>query len=508
MSSKNNPQIQTRTVIPRPPVVVVMGHVDHGKSTLLDFIRKTNVVATEAGGITQHIAAYEVTHTTREGEVKRVTFIDTPGHEAFAAMRSRGARVADIAILVVSAEEGVKAQTREALEAIKEAQVSFVVAINKIDKPTANIERTKQNLAESGVYLEGYGGDVPFVPISAKTGEGVSELLDIVMVAAELEELTGESDIPARGVVIESHVDPRRGISATLLITNGSLARGMFTLAGESIASTRLIENFVGEPVLTATFSSPVRVTGFSSLPGVGAPFASFRTRHEAEEAQHARRVEGEHRHDRARGEQERLLIPIIIKADALGTAEAIAEEAKKATLGHERIGIKILHLSVGAVGENDVMLAGGDHRAIVLGFRVPVENQARERARRDGVTIETFDVIYKLSEWLKAALVEQTPKITLEERTGAARILKTFNRTRDRQVVGGEIIEGVLVSGARIKIIRHGAEISRGKILGLQRQKAAAERVTLGGQCGIEAESKIEIAPGDILEAFQIVTK
>ena len=489
-------------------MVVVMGHVDHGKSTLLDFIRKTNVVAQESGGITQHIAAYEVTHTTKEGDEKRLTFIDTPGHEAFAAMRSRGARVADIAILVVSAEEGVKAQTLEAREAIKNANIGYVVAINKIDRPAANVERTKQQLAERGIYLEGYGGDVSCVPISAKTGEGVSELLDIVLVAAELMELTGSREEPARGVVIESHIDPRRGTSATLIITDGELTRGMFVLTGESIAPTRIFENFLGEPIERAAFSNPVRITGFSSIPDVGTPFVSFRTRHEAEEAQRARRGESEHRRDRAEESEGRSLLPIIIKADALGTAEAVAEETKKAALGRERIGVKILYAGVGAVGENDVTLAGGDHRAVILGFRVPVENAARERARRDGVTIETFDVIYKLSEWISAALAERTPKITSEERTGAVRVLKTFNRIRDRQVVGGEVIEGVLLPDARIKVLRRGAEISRGKILGLQRQKAPAERVDAGSQCGVEVESKIEIVPGDILETFQVVTK
>ncbi|MDZ4284601.1 MAG: translation initiation factor IF-2 [Patescibacteria group bacterium] len=502
------PNENAHTVVPRPPVVVVMGHVDHGKSTLLDFIRKTNVVAGESGGITQHIAAYEVTHTTRDGEEKRLTFIDTPGHEAFAAMRSRGARVADIAILVVSAEEGVKAQTLEAYGAIRDAGIVYVVAINKIDRPAANVERTKQNLAESGIYLEGYGGDVPSVPISAKTGEGVAELLDVVVVAAELAELTGSPDESARGVVIESHVDQRRGISATLIITNGTLTRGMFLLASESIAPTRILENFLGEPTQSATFSSPVRITGFASLPDVGAPFVSFRTRQEAEHALAAAETRDASRRDGVPTDAERALIPIVIKADALGTAEAVAEEARKVASGHERIGVKILHAGVGAVGENDIMLAGGDQRAVILGFRVPVENTARERARRDGVAIETFDIIYKLSEWLATALVERTPKITSEERTGAARILKIFNRTRDRQVVGGEVVEGVLIQNARIKILRRGAEISRGKILGLQKQKAPAEQVDQGNQCGIEVESKIEIVPGDVLEAFHVVTK
>jgi translation initiation factor IF-2 len=496
---------------PRPPVVVVMGHVDHGKSTLLDFIRKTNVVAEEVGGITQQIAAYEVEHTTADGARKRITFIDTPGHEAFAAMRSRGARVADLAILVVSAEEGVKAQTLEALEAIRAAGIGFVVAINKIDKPGANVERTKQSLAESGIFLEGYGGDVPSVPISAKTGEGVSELLDLVLIAAELAELTGAPDELARGVVIESHIDPRRGISATLVITDGTLTRGMSVVAGEALAPTRIFEDVLGAPLERATLSSPVRITGFSVLPQVGAPFQAFRARADAEAALVASAVRAPDRRDRGpapASEDERALVPLIIKADTLGSAEALAAAARAVAAPRERIALKILQCGVGTVGENDITLAGGDRRAIVIGFRVPIESLARERAERDGIRVVSFDIIYKVSEWLESELAAREPKITVEERVGTVRILKVFSRTRDRQIIGGTVLDGALTSDARVKIMRHGAEIGRGMILGLQLQKAAANRVEAGSQCGIEAESKIEIAPGDVLEAFQVVTK
>ena len=281
----------TAKIIPRPPIVVIMGHIDHGKSSLLDYIRKTNIVEGEAGGITQHLSAYEVTHhldQTRKDALasNRITFLDTPGHEAFSKMRARGAGVADIAILVVSAEDGVKEQTKEALRSIKEAGIPYIIAINKIDKPNANIERTKQNLAENEIYLEGFGGDVPFVPISAKLGTGIPDLLDMMLLVAEMENLTGDTFLPAEGIVVESNIDTKRGTSATLIITNGTLKKGMFILAEESMSPVRAIENFLGKQVSEATFSSPVQITGFDALPSVGSTFRAYANKKDAERMQ------------------------------------------------------------------------------------------------------------------------------------------------------------------------------------------------------------------------------
>jgi len=262
--------------IERPPVICIMGHIDHGKSTLLDYIRKTNIVDSEAGGITQKISAYEVIH-----KGKKITFLDTPGHESFAKIRQRGASVADIAVLVVSSEDGVKKQTTEAYQCIKESQTPMIVAINKIDKPGADIEKTKTNLTENEIYLEGYGGSVPFVPISAKTGQGVDELLDLMLLVAEVEELTGDSEKCAEGVVIEANMDKQKGISASMVITDGSLKSGMFVACGKSLAPTRIMENFLGKKITEASFSSPIRITGFDVLPKVGTKFQTFTDKNE-----------------------------------------------------------------------------------------------------------------------------------------------------------------------------------------------------------------------------------
>ena len=270
--------------IERPPIVVVMGHIDHGKSTLLDYIRKTNIVEKEAGGITQNISAYEVNHKDEHGKDKKITFLDTPGHEAFSRMRERGASVADIAILIVSAEDGVKTQTLEALKTILESKIPYIVAINKIDRPGANVEKTKIELAENEVYLENYGGKIPVVEISAKVGTGVDELLSLILLLAEMENFTGNSNENASGSIIEANLDPRRGIEASLIIKNGTLEKGMVVVVEDATCSTKIMQNFLGKVIDEATFSSPIRLVGFSKIPKVGAKFKSFKNKKEAED--------------------------------------------------------------------------------------------------------------------------------------------------------------------------------------------------------------------------------
>jgi translation initiation factor IF-2 len=498
---------------PRPPVVVIMGHVDHGKSTLLDYIRKTNVVAGESGGITQHVSAYEVEHKTKDGEEKRVTFLDTPGHEAFAAMRSRGARAADVAVLVVSAEDGVKKQTLEALQCIKDAGIPYVVAINKIDLPNSDIERTKQSLAENEIFLEGYGGNVPYVAISAKSGDGVSELLDLIILAGELEDISGNASVPAEGVVIESHTDPQRGVSATLIITNGTLTNGMFVLADKSLAPTRRIENFLGIPTKTASFSSPVRLAGFSTLPSVGAKFVSFHSKSEMEKAlkkDNGTEPDGDEENNNSvviqEPETEKIFLPLVVKADTLGTAEAVVDEANK--LDSERVGIKIIHAGAGTVSKNDVQLVGSNEHAIIVGFRVEIDKDARELSERLGIAVGVFDVIYKLTEWLTEELKTRTPKIEIEEIEGEAKILKIFSKTKDKQIAGGEVLSGIINAGSQIKIKRRGDILGKGKITELQQQKSKAKKIEAGNEFGVQIQSKIEIAPGDRIETFRLVQK
>jgi len=489
-----------------------MGHIDHGKSSLLDYIRKSNVVAGETGGITQHLSAYEVEHKSKEtSAAEHITFLDTPGHEAFSKMRARGAGIADIAVLVVSAEDGVKEQTKEALKSIKEAGIPYIVAINKIDKPNANIERTKQNLAENEIYLEGFGGDVPFVPISAKLGTGVPELLDMMLLVAEMENLEGDASLPAEGIVVESNIDTKRGTSATLIITNGTLKKGMFILAEESMSPVRAIENFLGKQVSEATFSSPVQITGFDALPAVGSTFRAYANKKDAE------RIQLELREDRAKAPIKNvvrtiplapdvLIVPIVLKSDVAGTLEAIEKELGK--IERERIVIKIIARGVGTIGENDAKLASGSDSAIIIGFHTKVERGAQDIAERFGITIKTFDIIYKLSEWLNEELDLRTPKIMGEEVVGTAKILKTFSAAKHKQVIGGKVTSGLLEVGAQVRIMRREVEIGRGKVEGLQAQKLPAKKVEEGNECGMMIDAKIEIASGDVLEAFVMNAK
>ena len=510
------PKTSAQHIAPRPPIVVIMGHIDHGKSSLLDYIRKSNIVAGEAGGITQHISAYEVEHKGKDSlSANRITFLDTPGHEAFSKMRARGANVADIAVLVVSAEDGVKEQTKEALRSIKEAGIPYIVAINKIDKPNANIERTKQNLAENEIYLEGFGGDVPFVPISAKLGTGVSDLLDMMLLVAEMENLAGDTTLPAEGIVVESHIDTKRGTTATLIITNGTLKKGSFIVAEESMTPVRAIENFIGKQVPEATFSSPIQITGFDNLPAVGTTFRAYATKKEAEKAQQIiLRPRRESADSEARLKvkpvvatrtiklaDDALIVPVILKSDVAGTLEALEKEICK--IERERVQVKVVAMGVGTIGENDAKLATGSSNAIILGFHTKVERGTQDIAERFGVTIKTFDIIYELSAWLAEELDRRTPKVLGEEIVGTAKTLKTFSIAKHKQVIGGKVLSGILEVGAQVKIMRREAEIGRGKIDGLQQQKLASKKVEEGNECGMMIEAKIEIAPGDILEAF-----
>lgn len=499
------------TLTPRPPIVVIMGHIDHGKSSLLDYIRKTNIVAKEAGGITQHLSAYEVIRAVEKSKSNHITFLDTPGHQAFSKMRSRGANVADIAVLVVSAEDGVKEQTKEALQAILDAHIPYIVAINKIDKPNANIERTKQNLAENEIYLEGFGGQIPFVPISAKIGTGVSDLLDMILLVAEMENLTAKQSDGAEGIVIESHMTPAQGISATLIITNGTLKKGVFILADTSMAPVRAIENFLGEKIESATFSAPVKITGFDGLPSVGARFSVYNSKKEAEAAREA--LTAKNTKEKAPVEARTiplatnpLIIPIILKSDVGGTLEALEKELGK--IEHERVALRIVAMSVGGIGENDVKLASGADNPIILGFHVKIDRKAAEIAERFNVTIKTFDVIYELSEWLEAEMVRRAPKVLVEETTGTVKILKIFSSAKHKQVIGGKVLSGIIEQNSIVKIMRRGVEIGQGKILELQIQKISAKKVDEGNECGMMIEAKIEVTPSDTLEACRVTEK
>lgn len=488
--------------IERAPVICIMGHIDHGKSTLLDYIRKTNIVDKEAGGITQKISAYEVVHNG-----KKITFLDTPGHESFAKIRQRGASVADIAVLVVSAEDGVKKQTIEALHCIRESQTPMIVAINKIDKPGADIEKTKVNLAENEIYLEGYGGEVPFIPISAKTGQGVDELLDLMLLVAEMSEIKGTPDKNAEGVIIEANMDKQKGISATMIITDGTLKSGMFVTSGKALAPTRIMENFLGKKITEATFSSPIKIIGFDSLPKVGSKFQTFTDKEEAlmNIMNHQEIVINKCQTIDCENENVSV-INVIIKADVTGSIEGIEHELQK--IKSDRMHVKIVNFGVGDITDNDINMLGGKADSLVLGFNVKVDPKARASAENSNIQIKTFDIIYKLTEWLQEMAENKTPKIDVEEKTGRAKVLKFFSAVKDKNVIGARVEEGEIRVGDEVKILRNDIEIGRGKIRELQQMKEKTSEVRTGVEFGCQLQSNVQPAPGDKFEAYQIIRK
>lgn len=503
---------QSGTVIPRPPVVVIMGHIDHGKSTLLDHIRKSNIVKGEAGGITQHLGAYEVNHKRSDtGMDGKITFLDTPGHEAFTSIRQRGAKVADIAILVVSAEDGVKPQTLEALKSILAEKTPYIVAINKIDKPGANVEGTKQSLAENEIYVEGYGGDIPVVPISALKGDGIPELLDMVMLVADLNDLQGDASLPAEGAVIESYRDSKKGICATLLIKNGSLRSGNFVVAEDAFSPIRILENYLGKPIKDASFSSPVKVIGFNKIPVVGSKFMVYEDKREAEKMvqdfilkNKAKVVSNNPRNDGSGGNH--VTIPVILKADVIGSLEGIKHELSK--IKNDKVKLKIVAESIGDINENDIKMAQGDPNIIILGFNSKPDAKTADLVERSNIQIKTFDIIYNLVNHIRELVISKVPKEYIDEISGVAKILAIFSKNKDKQILGGKVQEGMLTLGAEVKILRRDGEIGRGKIKEIQIQKVKASEVKEGYEFGCMIESKVEISAGDKIQGFITVEK
>lgn len=485
----------------RPPVVVVMGHVDHGKSTLLDFIRKSNVVAGEAGGITQHVAAYEV-EREKDGAKKRITFIDTPGHAAFSAIRARGANVADIAILVVAADDGVKAQTLEALSQIRDAGIPFIVAINKIDKPNADLNRTQASLLEKEVYLEKLGGDVPWAAISAKTGQGVDELLDLILLLAEMQEFKANGDAPAEGYVIEAHRDQKRGIAATLIITGGTLSSGMAVLAGRAISPVRIMENHLGKPIKEASFSSPILLVGFDELPAVGETFTCFKNKKEAEIARAALTPTSQSTARAQEAVEGRYYMPVIVRADVTGSLEAILQEI--ARLGDEYAKISIVQSGIGNISEGDVKTAlAGTSQGVLIGFNVGIDPVAESLARERGVRHEFFSIIYKLTERLEELLSELKPKRTVQEVVGTGRVLKVFSSRKQEHVFGGSVSDGYIAKNATVRILRRKALVGEGVMINIQTNRQNVDKVQAGAEFGAQLEAEFEPAEGDVIECI-----
>jgi len=479
--------------VPRPPVVVVMGHVDHGKTTLLDYIRKTNVAAREEGGITQSIGAYEITHSsTGSGQARKITFIDTPGHEAFSKMRMRGAHVADLAIVVVAADDGVKPQTKEVLQILEETKTPFVVAVNKIDKTNADIERAKKDLAAQGVLLEGYGGDVSWQGISAKTGEGVDELLDLILLATDLEGLTHDPSAVARGVVIEAKLDRRRGNEVSVIILDGTLRMGDEIVAGSAAGKVKVLENFAGARVTELVPSSPALILGFEKLPQVGDTFMAGKVDLiEIKVKEEAKRTASRP----AGGTGEKPALPLILKADYVGTLEALSELVKN--LPEHEIVPDVVAEGVGDVGDNDVQLAISTGAAII-GFRVKVGKGAERLAEAQGVRIVTSNIIYELIKTVEEALVAGKAPVA----GGELEVLAVFSQKGNKQIIGGKVVQGVIKNRAQLEVMRKEAVLGRGKVLNLQTQKQDVNEAEEGKECGLLFDSGVTVQVGDHLVA------
>lgn len=505
MSEKNTKE-ETAS---RPPIVIVMGHIDHGKTKILDWYRKTKVVEEESGGITQHIGAYEV-----EYKNKKITFIDTPGHETFSKMRSRGAKVADIAVLVVAADEGIKTQTKEAIEIIRANNLPFVVAINKIDKPEANSEKIKQQLAEENVLLESYSGKVPSVEISAKIGTNMNSLLEMLLLVAELEDLKANPEKLAEGVVIESHRDAKRGNSAILLIRDGTLRRGQIMTIGKSVETLKILENFLGRTVEESGPSSPILVAGLAEIPAIGDTFHAHAKKKDAEKfikTIPAKEKEG------GKSTAKTFLegIPtfnIILKADVDGSREAVEESFKK--IGSETVRINIIRSEVGDINESDVKMAQATKLITIVGFKVSINPSAQELAENSNIRIVTGEIIYELINNVKEKISELIPPEIKRTDLGKIKILKIFSvkngsasgKKRDgaKQVIGGRVEDGIVKVAMKCDIKRVKELLGKGKILELQRQKIKTDEIAKGEECGILVEADITIQTGDVLEIFQ----
>lgn len=519
------PTLSQQNLVGRSPVIVVMGHIDHGKSTLLDYIRKANIVSGEAGGITQHVGAYEAESVSADGKKHQYTFLDTPGHEAFCSIRERGALAADIAILVVSSEDGVKPQTIEALREIKAANIPYIVAINKIDKPNADIDRTKTSLGENEIYVEGWGGDIPCVPVSALTGAGVHDLLEVIALIAEMADLKTDPSASAGGLVIESELDARKGVCATLLVKNGKLEIGSFAVAGAAWTPIRYIEDFKGTKIEGAAASMPVVIVGWSEIPACGAAFTIVSSKKEAEKLAAANKAEAMRAAPKAASvplatkaadqlkpsEKEGpadVFIPIAIKADVIGSLDGVKHELEK--LKYDKVHLKIVSEGIGDINENDIKLAQSDPTILIVGFNVTPDKKTTAMIERSPLPLQvkTFKIIYELTEYVRQILIAKIPKKYVEEITGRAKVLAVFSKEKDRQVVGGKVQEGVLETGQAVRVMRRETEIGRGQIRELQQAKKRATEVREGFEFGMMIESKAEIAEGDKVEAVRMIEK
>ena len=496
-------------LVPRAPVVVVMGHVDHGKTSILDAIRHANVTAGEAGGITQHIGAYRVQVDDRE-----VTFLDTPGHAAFTTMRARGAQVTDIAVLVVAADDGIMPQTVEAINHAKAAGVSIIVAINKMDKPAANPDTVKQQLTEYELVPEEWGGDVPCIPVSAHTKMGIDDLLEMIILTADMKELKANPDRAAKGTVIEARLDKGRGPVATVLVQNGTLHVGDIVVAGTTVGRIRAMMNERGERVVSAGPSVPVEVTGLNDVPVGGDIFNAVSDERLARELVEQRLNEQKEEMFNSQtkvtldnlfeqmkvGEMKEL--KIIVKADVQGSVEAVRQSLEKLT--NDEVRVHVIHGAVGAINESDVMLANASN-AIVVGFNVRPDPVAEENAKRDGVDMRLYRIIYDCIEEIESAMKGMLAPKYREVFLGKAECREVYKITNVGMVIGGHVTSGKIVRGAQVRLVRDGIIVADDKIASLRRFKDDVKEVADGYDCGITLERFSDIKLGDVLEAYEM---
>jgi len=496
-------------LVTRAPVVVVMGHVDHGKTSILDAIRHANVTSTEAGGITQHIGAYRVNVNGND-----ITFLDTPGHEAFTTMRARGAQVTDIAILVVAADDGIMPQTVEAINHAKAAGVSIIVAINKMDKISADPERVKQQLTEYGLVPEEWGGDVPVIPVSAHTKEGLDDLLEMVTLVAEIKELKANPDRPAKGTVIEARLDKGRGPIASVLVQNGTLRVGDIIVAGTAVGRVRAMTNEKGEKVKEAGPSFPVEITGLDDVPSGGDIFNAVSDERLARELVEQRK---EKQKEEQWGNQTKVTLDnlfdqmqlgevkelkVIVKADVQGSVEAVRQSLEK--LSNDEVRVNVIHGGVGAIRESDVMLASASN-AIIVGFNVRPDPVAAENAERDGVDMRLYRVIYDCIEEIQSAMKGMLAPKVREVELGRVECRTTYKITNVGIVAGSYVLSGKAVRGADVRVVRDGIVIADDKIASLQRFKDSVKEVAAGFECGITLERFSDLKDGDIFEVYEM---
>lgn len=493
----NQKDIANQSMSIRPPIVVIMGHIDHGKTTILDWYRKTKIVESESGGITQHIGAYVVRHNARD-----ITFIDTPGHEAFSKMRSRSAHVADIAIIVIASDEGVRPQTKEVLSMVQQNNLPFIIALNKIDKPEANPERVKQELAQENILVESYGGKIPCVEISAKSGKNMDDLLEMILLVAELEHLTTNPEAHGTGIVVEAHRDPRRGTAATLLMRDGTLHKKDILTIGTSVETIKIFEDFLGHAIDSATASLPVRVVGLSEIPAVGDTFYSWNARRDAENHVASLPPPPAQEKTAVATPSEKPIFNIIIKADVAGSLEVVEESFRKITSAI--IGINVLRAAVGNINETDIKLALATKLVTVVGFKVSVDHTVQELARASNIHVITGDVIYELLDHVKKEMNEMLPPEIKRIDIGRAKILKLFKREGPKQVIGGRVEDGIIKKGVKADITRFKEVVGQGTILELQHNKQKEDRVEKGMEFGILVESKTTVEVNDVFNVYE----